>query len=128
MERVTGVGGIFVTAHDPEALARWYSLQLGVDPAPDSYEVSSWWQDAGPTVFAPMADDGAHVAGPAHSWSLNFRVADLDAMVEQLRRNGVAVEVDPVVYPNGRFASLEDPEGNPLQLWQPEGADRRGPA
>ena len=128
MQRVTGVGGIFFKARDPEGLARWYSDQLGVDPAPESYGVSSWWQEAGPTVLAPMPADSEHFGGGAHSWALNFRVADLDAMVGQLRGNGIAVEVDPEVYPNGRFASLQDPEGNQVQLWQPEGADRHRPA
>jgi predicted enzyme related to lactoylglutathione lyase len=50
---------------------------------------------------------------------INFRVRDLDAMVAQLRRAGVEVEVDPQAYPNGRFARLKDPEGNPIQLWEP---------
>jgi predicted enzyme related to lactoylglutathione lyase len=50
---------------------------------------------------------------------INFRVRDLDAMVGQLRRAGIPVEVDPEPYPNGRFARLTDPEGNPLQLWEP---------
>jgi len=128
MQRVTGVGGIFFTARDPGALAQWYSAHLGVNPAPESYDVSSWWQEAGPTVLAPMAHDSEHFGGETHSWALNFRVTDLDAMVEQLRGNGVVVDVDPQDYPNGRFASLQDPEGNPVQLWQPAGADQRGPA
>jgi hypothetical protein len=50
---------------------------------------------------------------------LNFRVRDLDKLAAQLRAAGIAVEVDPQSYPNGRFASLRDPEGNPIQLWQP---------
>ena len=127
MQRVTGVGGIFFTARAPEALAQWYSTQLGVDPPPESYDVSSWWQEAGPTVLAPTGHDSEHFGGGGRTWALNFRVADLDAMVEQLRGNGVVVDVDPQVYPNGRFVSLQDPEGNPLQLWQPAGADQRGP-
>jgi predicted enzyme related to lactoylglutathione lyase len=52
---------------------------------------------------------------------INFRVSDLDAMVAQLRANESEVEVDAEVYPNGRFASLTDPEGNPIQLWEPGG-------
>ena len=54
-------------------------------------------------------------------------MSDLDAMVSQLRTAGIAVEIDPEVYPNGRFAGLQDPEGNNVQLWQPAGADLRGP-
>ena len=96
-------------------------------PAPQSYEASSWWQDAGPTVLAPVEHDSEHFADRAHSWALNSRVADLDAVVERLRGDGVLVDVDPQVHPNGRFAALRDPEGNPVQLWRPDGADQRGP-
>ncbi|ATO15139.1 glyoxalase [Micromonospora sp. WMMA2032] len=127
MERVTGIGGVFFRAQNPDRVNRWYATHLGVDLAPESYEVSSWWQQAGPTVLAAMPPDSEHFGGAEHSWSLNFRVADLDAMVTQLRGAGIAVEVDPEEYPNGRFASLRDPEGNVVQLWQPDGADSRGP-
>jgi glyoxylase I family protein len=54
---------------------------------------------------------------------VNFRVRDLDAMVSQLRAAGIAAEVDLEHYPNDRFARLYDPEGNPIELWQPEGRD-----
>lgn len=128
MERVTGIGGLFFRAQDPDGLGRWYANHLGVDPAPESYEVSSWWQEAGPTVFAAMPADSEHFGGPSQSWAINFRVLNLDAMVSQLRAAGVIVEVDLEEYPNGRFAALHDPEGNPIQLWQPDGADQRGPA
>jgi len=50
---------------------------------------------------------------------MNFRVKDLERMVEQLEAADIAVERDPKTYPNGVFARLEDPEGNPIQLWQP---------
>jgi glyoxylase I family protein len=56
--------------------------------------------------------------GPS-GWGINFRVADLDGFVDQLRAAGIEVEVDPETYPNGRFAALHDPEGNAIQLWQP---------
>ncbi len=126
MERVTGIGGMFFRAADPDQLSRWYAAHLGVDPPPESYEVSSWWQQAGPTVFAAMSSVSEHVGGVQHSWGINFRVADLDAMVSQLRAAGIEVAVDAEEYPNGRFAQLHDPEGNPVQLWQPGGADLRG--
>jgi predicted enzyme related to lactoylglutathione lyase len=53
-------------------------------------------------------------------WMVNFRVRNLDAMVAQLRGSGIAVTVDPELYPNGRFARLHDPEGNPIELWEPQ--------
>lgn len=127
MERVTGIGGVFFRAQDPARLGHWYATHLGVDEVPSSYEVCSWWQAAGPTVFAGMTADAEHFGGPHQAWAINFRVVNLDAMVDQLRTAGVSVEVDPESYPNGRFAALTDPEGNPIQLWQPDGADLRGP-
>ena len=60
---------------------------------------------------------------PNQQWMINFRVRNLDKMAAQLRGNGIAVEVDPELYPNGRFAQLKDVEGNPIQLWQPGGKD-----
>ena len=128
MQRVIGIGGLFFQARDPDRLSRWYAAYLGVDPAPDTYEVSSWWQQAGPTVFTAMSSDSEHFGSAEHSWAVNFRVADLEAMVRQLRDSEIEVAVDPEAYPNGRFANLHDPEGNPVQLWQPAGADLRGPA
>ena len=54
-------------------------------------------------------------------WMVNFRVRPLDAMASQLLAAGIPVDVDPQIYPNGRFARLHDPEGNPVELWQPAG-------
>ena len=79
-----------------------------------------WQQEAGTTVFAPFKADTKYFGRPTQQWMINFRVRDLDAMVAQLKRAGITVEVDPQAYPNGRFARLEDPEGNPIQLWQPK--------
>jgi glyoxylase I family protein len=123
MESVTGIGGIFFRARDPESLTRWYDTNLGVAPPPASYDQSSWRQEAGPTVFAPMAEDSPHLATAPGTWSINFRVRDLDAMIAQLRDNGVQVSEHEESYSNGRFAELADPEGNPIQLWEPAGAD-----
>ena len=128
MERVTGIGGFFFRSEDPERAASWYLRHLGITPPPESYDTSSWWQQPGPTVLAAMPVDSQHFGDLGRSWSINFRVADLDAMVHQLRSAGVQVDVDPEGYPNGRFASLRDPDGNVLQLWQVAGADARGPS
>jgi len=119
MERVSGIGGLFFRAKDPAALARWYEAHLGVSPVPASYEDSPWRQEAGPTVFAPFPAETDYFGRPGQQWMVNFRVHDLDAMVAQLRGAAVAVEIDPTAYPNGRFAHLEDPEGNRIELWQP---------
>ncbi len=121
MERVTGIGGVFFRARDPEALGAWYEEHLGVTRVPASYEAPVWLQEPGPTIFAPMED--SEFFRPGAQLSINFRVDDLDAMVRQLQAEGITVEADPEQYPNGRFASLEDPEGNSIQLWQPTMTD-----
>ena len=120
MERVTGIGGLFFRAKDPEALAQWYQEHLGIDPVPEDYGQKCWEQEAGPTVFAPFAQDSDYFGRAEQQWMLNLRVRDLGAMVEQLRAAQIEVAVDPEVYPNGRFARLHDPEGNPIELWEPK--------
>lgn len=127
MERITGIGGFFFRAKDPTALALWYEEQLGVRQVGERYEDGSWWQEQGPTVFAPFALDTDYFGAPQQQWMINFRVRDLDTMVAQLRQAGITVEVDPETYPNGRFARLQDPEGNPIQLWQAGGTDAQPP-
>jgi glyoxylase I family protein len=110
---------VFFGARDPDGLGRWYATHLGVDPPPTSYDARPWWQQAGPTILAAIPADSDQFGGPGRSWSMNFRVADLDAMVDQLRAAGLEVEADPEEYPNGRFASVRDPAGNVVQLWEP---------
>ena len=117
MERVTGIGGVFFRARDPERLRAWYAEHLGVE----------------------LADWGGHafeaVAGDQTVWSifstqsdyyprkqaamLNYRVRDLDAMLGQLRAAGVDVEEKVDADPNGRFGWASDPEGNRFELWEP---------
>lgn len=123
MERVLGIGGFFFRARDPQALARWYDEFLGVSRVPDSYDEPPWLTEAGTTVFAPFPDDTDYFGASSQAWMINFRVRDLNRMAAQLRARGIAVEVDPELYPNGRFARLSDPEGNPIQLWEPGGKD-----
>ncbi len=117
---VTGIGGVFFRAKDPAALAGWYREHLGVDEVPKDYDATPWHTAAGTTVFAPFAADTDYFGRPEQSWMINFRVADMDAMVAQLEAAGIAVKRDPEAYPNGRFARLHDPEGNPVELWEPK--------
>lgn len=118
-ERVSGIGGLFFRAENPSDLAKWYEEHLGVTRVPKSYGEGAWWQEEGHTVFAPFEKNTEMFGRPTQMWMVNFRVTNLDAMVAQLRAAEIAVEVDPEIYPNGRFARLADPEGNPIQLWEP---------
>lgn len=117
MERVTGIGGVFFLAGDPTEMSAWYARHLGVSAPPTPGVDQDWWQYAGPTVFAPYGDDVLEETG--QSLRLNFRVRDLEAMLEQLRVGGVQVCEKPEDYPEGRFGWAVDPEGNKIELWQP---------
>jgi len=118
-EKVTGVGGIFFRAHDPKALAQWYQDRLGISVTPQSNNDPVWHQQAGPTVFTPFPEKTDYFGDATKQWMINFRVSDLDKMAAQLEAAGIAVKVDPTAYPIGRFACIHDPEGNPIELWQP---------
>jgi len=124
-ERVDGIGGLFFRSHDPKALAEWYQRHLGIDPTPTDYQQPVWQQAAGPTVFAPFPMDTSYLGPPQQTWMVNFRVRSLDAMAAQLRAAGITVDIDSQVYPNGRFARLHDPDGNPIELWEPAGRSRK---
>jgi predicted enzyme related to lactoylglutathione lyase len=119
MEKVAGIGGLFFRAHDSKALGNWYRQHLGIALTPTSEGETVWQQEAGPTVFSPFPETTKYFGDPNKVWMVNFRVHDLDKMVAQLRTAGIEVK-DPESYPNvGRFARLQDPEGNPIELWQP---------
>jgi glyoxylase I family protein len=121
-QRITGIGGFFFRARDPQALAAWYDENLGIDPVPSDYETQPWHQNEGPTVFAPFGQDTTYFGDDmAKTFMLNLRVIDLAKMVAQLEANGNQVTLDEGnPYPNGLFAKLSDPEGNPIQLWEPQ--------
>lgn len=117
MQKVNGIGGLFFRARDPENLRKWYQDTLGIEMTP-----GAWNQQAGTTVFMPFEADTDYFAG-GQQWMINFRVNDLTAMIAQLRANGIEVETraewDSEV---GHFARIHDPEGNPIELWEPPAA------
>ena len=112
---VTGIGGVFFRAKDPDGLTAWYRLHLGVTM--ENWE--PWRQQAGPTVFMPFKGDTDYWAADKQ-WMMNFRVEGLEAMIERLKAAGVAVETRAEwnTPETGQFARIHDPEGNPIELWQ----------
>ena len=114
---VTGIGGFFFRAKDPEAMRASYVQHLGVGSAPHGM----WATAAGPCVFSPFAADTEYFAAD-RQWMLNLRVDDLDGFVAALGAAGIAVTTRPEwnVPGVGRFARLHDPEGNPVELWEPD--------
>ena len=114
MERVHGIGGVFLRADDTVGLRQWYADVLGVVDPPDGV----WHQQAGPTVFAAFPRDSDHFPLD-QQFMLNFRVDDLDATLLHLRSAGVTVLREEDEDGIGRFAWIADPEGNRVELWQP---------
>ena len=123
MEKVTGIGGFFFRAKDPKALALWYQQHLGILTIPTKDGETAWQQEAGTTAFTPFPETSKYFGDPQKVWMLNFRDRDLDKMAAQLQAAGIEVKVDPESYPYGRFARLHDPDGNPIELWQPAKPD-----
>lgn len=115
---VTGIGGLFFRARDPETLSTWYRTHLGVG-APSETQ-PCWMQAAGPTVFAPFPADSDYFPADKQ-WMLNLRVEGLDRLLEQLRSAGIDVitRADWDTPETGRFARIHDPEGNAIELWEP---------
>jgi predicted enzyme related to lactoylglutathione lyase len=113
---VSGIGGLFFRSRDPEALKRWYCEHLGVGCG----DYGMWEQQAGTTVFSPFKADTDYFPAD-RQWMINLRVTDLDQLLVGLRGAGIEVITkdewnDPSV---GRFARIHDPEGNPIELWEP---------
>jgi glyoxylase I family protein len=110
--KVTGIGGFIFRAKDPEALANWYKKNLGIDR-------NKWEQQAGPTAFAPISANTDYFA-KQQQFMLNFRVDDLDGMLKKLKASKIKIVKAVEEYEGmGRFASIEDPEGNRIELWEP---------
>lgn len=117
MQRAIGIGGLFFRARDPEALNRWYERHLGIAATAESTDV--WRQEGGPTVWAVFSADTDYFGRADQAFMVNFRVADLEAMLAQLRTAGATVEDRIDEGEQGRFGWATDPEGNRFELWQP---------
>lgn len=124
MERVTGIGGIFFKTKDPKALGQWYAANLGIDVQDWGGAVFRWGDAADPersgtTAWSLFPMDTKYLNPSTAPFMVNYRVADLDAMLAQLRAAGVQVDekVDDSEY--GRFGWAMDPDGNRFELWQP---------
>lgn len=123
MRRVTGIGGVFFKAKDPKALAEWYRLHLGLDVQEWGGVAFRWADDnatgAGTTIWSPFKDDTSYFAPGTASFMINYRVADLQALIAALRAEGCQVEDKVEESEYGKFGWVIDPEGNKLELWQP---------
>jgi predicted enzyme related to lactoylglutathione lyase len=122
MAKVTGIGGVFLKAKsDPKQLAEWYVKNLGLALESFGGAILRWpndvAEDKGVTVW--------HLAAPDSKWfessfMINYRVDDMNGLLEQLRKNGVEIASGPEFHENGVFAWVVDPDGNKVELWEPK--------
>jgi predicted enzyme related to lactoylglutathione lyase len=123
MARVTGIGGVFLKARDPKALAAWYAQHLGIEIA--VYGGASFlWSDevpagTGQTTWMLFPDASKHFGDPAQRAMINYRVDDLEGMLAQLSAAGATIDPKQEAASYGKFAWFTDPEGNRVELWEP---------
>jgi predicted enzyme related to lactoylglutathione lyase len=121
---VTGIGGIFLKAQDPKKLATWYRDNLGLPMRGGGMAIFPWRDkdkpdQLGRTAWRLFPTNSTYFGASTSPVMVNYRVSNLERMIEQLRRNGVTVEkTEDSDY--GRFTWVTDPEGNRLELWEPK--------
>jgi predicted enzyme related to lactoylglutathione lyase len=125
MKRVTGLGGIFFRSDDPKKLAGWYEKHLGIQSNADGSGAMFEWRDAmnpeikGMTVWSIFPRNTSYFGTGAQSAMINYRVENLDGLLELLKQEGVEIDPHREDYDYGRFAWIVDPEGNRIELWEP---------
>ena len=123
MARVTGIGGIFLKAKDPKALEAWYAEHLGIELAKWGGAVFQWSDEVpattGQTAWSLFPETSDHFGTSGQRAMVNYRVDDLDALLEKLAAANVSIDPKRDDAPYGKFAWITDPEGNRLELWQP---------
>ena len=123
MRRVTGIGGVFFKAKDPKALYAWYEKHLGIQADPSWGAVFQWSEDGDPegcTAWAIFPNDAKKFGDGSQTLMLNFRVENLNALLEELKKEDVWIDPKREGSDDyGRFAWIRDPEGNRIELWEP---------
>ena len=133
MAKVTGIGGIFFKSRGKGSeLAAWYEKNLGLKFESWGGAVLKWPDDkagdGGLTVWSTADADSKWFSPSESSFMINYRVDNLDELLEQLKQNGVDIESGPQSDDNGKFAWIMDPDGNKVELWQPMVRDEKNKA
>lgn len=123
MKRVTGIGGIFFKCKDPDKIREWYKNHLGLNTNPYG-AVFEWRQGAdstkkGFTQWSPFGETTKYFEPSEKDFMINYRVENLEALVEELQKEGVTIADKIETYEYGKFVHIIDPEGNKIELWEP---------
>ena len=124
MRRVTGIGGIFFKSANPDKLKKWYVKHLGLPEVLGKYIVFSWGKDKefSHSVFEPFSKHSDYFSPSTKSVMFNFRVENLDKLLETLKIEGVEIVGEIESYDYGKFGWIMDPEGHKIELWEPNDA------
>lgn len=122
MGKVTGLGGIFFKCNDPKAMNDWYTKNLGLDNK--GYGVTFEWRETdsdvqGSTTWSTFAANTKYFEPSTKDFMINYRVDNLEELVEQLRKDGITIVDELQDSEYGKFIHILDPEGNKVELWQP---------
>lgn len=123
MKKVTGIGGVFFKCKDPGKIREWYKTHLGFDT--DQYGTSFEWLQAadatkkGSTQWSPFDETTSYFEPSTKDFMINYRVENLEALVEQLKTEGVTIVDKIEVFEYGKFVHIVDVEGNKVELWEP---------
>ena len=121
MAKILGLTAVMIYARDREKMAQWYAKHLGIETRSaagagyNNGEIPA--VGAGGVVYFAFLKPRDDAAAGERSTMVNYKVADLDAFMEEMKREGIAIE-RTMDEPYGRFAYLRDPEGNPIEVWQ----------
>lgn len=124
MKKVTGIGGIFFKCKDPSKMKEWYKTHLGLNT--NDYGANFEWREAddstkkGSTTWGAFAETTKYFEPSAKDFMINYRVADLEALVEELKKEGVTIVDKIESYDYGKFVHIIDIEGNKVELWEPK--------
>jgi len=125
MKKVTGIGGIFFKCKDPKKVREWYKTNLGVNTNDDG--ASFEWRQSddstkkGLTQWTPFAEKSKYFDPSTKDFMINYRVDNLEALVEELKKNGVTIVDTVQSFDYGKFVHIMDIEGNKIELWEPAG-------
>ena len=120
-KRVTGIGGFFFKSKDPKKIKDWYRDRLGLNT--DDYGCTFWWKDEEgekcSTQWSPFQEDTSYFNPSKKEFMMNFRVNDLEGLLQVLEKEGVTIVGEIEKYDYGKFGWILDPEGNKIELWEP---------
>ncbi len=123
MKKVTGIGGIFFKCKDPNKMKEWYKTHLGLNT--NDYGATFDWREVadptkeGSTSWSPFAETTKYFEPSTKEFMINYRVANLEALVEELKKEGVTLVDQIESYDYGKFVHILDMEGNKIELWEP---------